>query len=55
MAARSTSISFGQGVAIWDDLELTRGGTLSEIAFTALNFAGGSFTGSGEIDLRVFN
>ena len=50
-----TSIGFSSQVTMWDDLQLTQGGLLSEISFIARPPTGQGMTASGTIDLRVFD
>jgi hypothetical protein len=50
-----TSIGFGSTVTMWDDLQLTQGGLLSEISFIARPPASLGQTASGTIDLRLFD
>jgi hypothetical protein len=50
-----SSIGFGSPVTMWDDLQLTQGGLLSEISFIARRPTGSGQTASGIIDLRVFD
>jgi hypothetical protein len=50
-----TSSGFGSVVTMWDDLQLTQGGLLSEISFIARRPTGAGLTASGFIDLRLFD